>query len=578
MSEGEIAIRPQLGEHKAHRIHTATLPVLFRMAAPNSLSYERPASAMQSTVVAAVIQPLGAPPSDRAPPYIPASRGACDAGWTRSTHVFPAAYPRKPALRAPQGGWSSAEVWDRIEAHHNGRWKHIQQHEGVLWTVAERYARPNAAGATVTLVCAHGTGLHKETFDETLRHLLASGSPGGRVINEVWTIDAVTQGESGRMNASALPDIYDWTDHVRDILNFIVAYLPASPGHALTSVLPRLSGAESERRCIHGLAERKLVAVGHSLGGTCMSLAASELPSLFDSLVLVDPGISAPVHQDPGYATRVAGALLRRNGWPSRAHAAASLARTPFFGKWHPAALHSYVSHALYASPSGEVRLKCTPYQEAASYAERRIAANAWHRLAEIPARVALFWIIAGGNANDLTGGDEGTPHTVWRRPVNSTNMRVPGAGHMEQPEALGNRAPLAHLERLQSHPLHPQLGPDARRVETIHAYLAVMLAGTYQLLISPLIFCWAWIVRLQRTRAGAERAYAGVRYELLDGVLLPPVYALYVAYRLGTERWYQPLAVYASQAAVWLWFFCRLQREALERAAAAGADGLAPV
>ncbi|EJD39411.1 hypothetical protein AURDEDRAFT_171604 [Auricularia subglabra TFB-10046 SS5] len=408
------------------------------MAASNALSYEHPAYAMQSTLVDTIIEPLSAPPPDCAAPYLPASRGACATGWTRTTHVFPAAYPRKPAFCAPTGRQSPTEVWGRQEEHRNGRWKHIQQHGEVLWTVSERYVRPDATGASVTLVCAHASGLHKETFDETLRHLLASGSPGGRVINEVWALDAVAQGESGRMNAGALPDIYDWTDNVRDILNFIVAYLPASPGRALPSVLPRVSDPEIDHRNIYGLSERKLVALGHSMGGACMALAVSELPSLFDSLVLVDPFMAAPAHQDAVYTTRVSGALRRRDGWPSRARAAASLARTPFFGKWHPAALHSYVSHALYDSPSGEVRLKCTPYQEAASYAERRIAANAWHRLAEIPARVALFWILAGGNANDLTGGDEGTPHTVWRRPVNSTNVRVPGAGHMEQPEALG--------------------------------------------------------------------------------------------------------------------------------------------
>ncbi|EJD39401.1 hypothetical protein AURDEDRAFT_116176 [Auricularia subglabra TFB-10046 SS5] len=120
--------------------------------------------------------------------------------------------------------------------------------------------------------------------------------------------------------------------------------------------------------------------------------------------------------------------------------------------------------------------------------------------------------------------------------------------------------------------------GPDDRRSQTSHFYLAVLLAGTCQMFLPLLVFCWAWIVRLQTTRAGAEHAYAGMRYALLDGVLLPPVYALYIAYRLGTERWYLPLAAYASQAAVWLAFFCRLQREALARAVAAGTSGLAPV
>lgn len=43
------------------------------------------------------------------------------------------------------------------------------------------------------------------------------------------------------------------------------------------------------------------------------------------------------------------------------------LSKSPFFAKWHPAVLQAYIDHGTYRpSPdSAELRLKCTPYQEA---------------------------------------------------------------------------------------------------------------------------------------------------------------------------------------------------------------------
>lgn len=63
--------------------------------------------------------------------------------------------------------------------------------------------------------------------------------------------------------------IDDWMDNSRDILNFLINYLPsaaASP-FALPTHLPRLSWDESESRKVNGYKDRTLAAVGHSFGG-----------------------------------------------------------------------------------------------------------------------------------------------------------------------------------------------------------------------------------------------------------------------------------------------------------------------
>jgi hypothetical protein len=63
-------------------------------------------------------------------------------------------------------------------------------------------------------------------------------------------------------------DLVDWSDNTRDILNFLLNYLPTSPTSSrLPTHLSRVSHVESERRKVSGFGKRTLIAVGHSYGG-----------------------------------------------------------------------------------------------------------------------------------------------------------------------------------------------------------------------------------------------------------------------------------------------------------------------
>lgn len=60
----------------------------------------------------------------------------------------------------------------------------------------------------------------------------------------------------------------DWNDNARDILNFLIYYLPSTAASPpLPTHLPRLPSPESNYRKTHGFAHRTLVVVGHSFGG-----------------------------------------------------------------------------------------------------------------------------------------------------------------------------------------------------------------------------------------------------------------------------------------------------------------------
>ena len=67
------------------------------------------------------------------------------------------------------------------------------------------------------------------------------------------------------------PTEADWTDDARDILNFLVHYLPpSSTALSLPTHLHRVSGEESERRKSNGFRNRTLIAGGSSYGGCIM--------------------------------------------------------------------------------------------------------------------------------------------------------------------------------------------------------------------------------------------------------------------------------------------------------------------
>ncbi|KZV95765.1 alpha/beta-hydrolase [Exidia glandulosa HHB12029] len=414
---------------------------------PTRLSYPRPTPRPDPPApfhIPAALAPLLAPPSDNSPPRCPPSRGSASSlsGWTRSTHVFPAAYPRVRTLLQPEDKISIEELKARLLEHHEGRSARLKSRNEVLWTVVERWTRAEAKGKGkgVTLFATHPNGMHKETWDETLSQLLSREDSGGSHIVEIWTMDAATQGDGGRVNAGKLPDIFDWTEYARDVLNFLLAYMPSSTSvKSHPSVLPRQSDAEISRRRVYGFEHRRIVALGHSMGSAAIVLACSDVPTLFSALALCDPVIVSPAAGRAAFDDLGGGALRRRDVWSSREEMREKLQKSPFFATWHPNVLTAYIEHGTYhpSNSSSEVRLKCTPYQEAAAFADMRARVYAWYILSSIPTRIPMLWVMSG-RENNVSGGDADTPATVWRRAGNARNVRIEGAGHLVAQQAPG--------------------------------------------------------------------------------------------------------------------------------------------
>ncbi|KAL1667791.1 hypothetical protein GGF50DRAFT_124587 [Schizophyllum commune] len=286
----------------------------------------------------------------------------------------------------------------------------------------------------LTLFFAHANGFNKETWYPTLHHLVRNHAAAKNVA-EIWVWEAVHHGEAAVINRPGLQGFYTWRDNTRDILNFLLHFIPAEPTpDALPTHLPRVPATETAARRSVGLQRRHVVAVGHSFSGCASALAALTPPNghkLLHSLVLVDPVIMKPKseHEKKGISSLTSAAVGRRARWASREEAKQSFLASPFFQRWDPAVLDAYVQGGLYEKDGG-VELRMTPFDEALMFADSRTSPEVHKRLPSLTEDVEIRWIIPGPGQKEM-GSSEETQVRVWLRPKNSSNStRVVGALH----------------------------------------------------------------------------------------------------------------------------------------------------
>ncbi|KAK7053724.1 Abhydrolase domain-containing protein mpaH [Favolaschia claudopus] len=235
-----------------------------------------------------------------------------------------------------------------------------------LYLTAKRYWLP-AFEANVddpdalTLLFLHSTSFHKETWMPTIDTLfaLASSEHSPIKIREAWALDCPNHGASGQLNAYILlqPEFF---------LNFSCEKYAQAVHHFLS--IGRIDTRKG-----------KLVGVGHSLGGVAMTMLQDIEPLFpFTSFVLIEPLLSPA----GGHHLRrlremlVKGAYERRDVWPDRKEALASLARRQRTKKWDPRVIDTFVRYGILEHPGARypagayngVTLACTRDQEAAMY------------------------------------------------------------------------------------------------------------------------------------------------------------------------------------------------------------------
>ncbi|KAH9842574.1 Alpha/beta hydrolase family-domain-containing protein [Rhodofomes roseus] len=406
-----------------------------------------------------------------------------ESSFLLTTHLVPAALPRSsPDAALPDAPLPSADKDKRdataIEAANLVISMRQRQWNGELpesnsikppWVCLNRYVRReiigNDARKGVTLLLLPANGFPKESWEPMISHLVEAQrqSDFQPLVDEVWAWEAVNHGDAFLVNKQDLGSIFDCRDNARDILQFMLHYMPE---HSSTSVLPthlaRLPDATARQRRLHGLRKRMVVGVGHSLGGCSIARAAIDVPALFSSLILVEPAIvphpcSGPVVDERAFPY-IVNALKRESIWPSRENARNVIRASTFFQTWDPEVFDNYVEYALYEDRDGAIKLKTPPVQEALGFSDVLTMCETWDLLDELDERVELRFIVPGKQRqrsvhqwsksrtlvhvlNVICREDGIREMTVWRRPMNSSNIIFPSAGHLivqETPRELG--------------------------------------------------------------------------------------------------------------------------------------------
>ena len=158
--------------------------------------------------------------------------------------------------------------------------------------------------------------------------------------------------------------------------------------------------AEDALAVVDGFGLERPYGVGHSAGGAALLLAEAARPGTFRALYVYEPvvmpfdGEPAP-HDNP----LSAGALRRREVFPSREEAFANFASKPPFSVLSADALRAYVDHGFADTDDGQIRLKCRPADESQMY-RMGSAHGAFAKFPEIQCPV----VVACGADSDAFG------------------------------------------------------------------------------------------------------------------------------------------------------------------------------
>jgi pimeloyl-ACP methyl ester carboxylesterase len=226
----------------------------------------------------------------------------------------------------------------------------------------QRVASHDWGGDGPPVILAHATGFHGLVWRPVAERLVAAG-------RRVWSFDFRGHGDS---DPSA--DGYAWERFGDDV----------------TGVLAALGVSDDPR----------LLSVGHSKGAAALLLAEAARPGTIHRAWCYEPVVIPGDARDPDPEFPLAvGARRRRNRWDTLDEAYRSWAARPPFAALDPDALAGYVEHGLRRRADGSWELKCTPDDEAATYAHGP-SHGLWAALPAIHSTVRVVC----GEASDAVG------------------------------------------------------------------------------------------------------------------------------------------------------------------------------
>jgi pimeloyl-ACP methyl ester carboxylesterase len=177
-----------------------------------------------------------------------------------------------------------------------------------------------------------------------------------------------------------------------------------------------------------------VLAVGHSMGGACLLMAAHRQPDLFRGLVLFEPIVFPTDGSRPDTGNPLAqGARRRRRRFPSLADAEANYAAKPPLAAFTAESRWAYVNGGFRPTDDGEVELACAPEIEAGTF-ETGGSHAVWDLLPQIQVPV----LVIAGVVQPFQ------PSSI----ASAVAARLPHGRFLEDP-TMDHFGPMTHPERL---------------------------------------------------------------------------------------------------------------------------------
>lgn len=141
------------------------------------------------------------------------------------------------------------------------------------------------------------------------------------------------------------------------------------------------------------------IGMGHSMGAVLTLLRASEYPSTFSQICLLDPVILSPtmiigsrideLFKKKRKMPLAEQARRRFNGWPDEHSAFQFFHRQAFFRHWSSASLNAYIKHGLKQVDS-QLKLKCAPTLEANIFDS--VPKSLWNAIRRLKTDTRIFY------------------------------------------------------------------------------------------------------------------------------------------------------------------------------------------
>jgi pimeloyl-ACP methyl ester carboxylesterase len=187
---------------------------------------------------------------------------------------------------------------------------------------------------------------------------------------------------------------------------------------------------------------RRAIGVGHSLGGALSILAAAADPSVFRTLVLIDPVVFTGLQalfwgalKNLGFSNRlplIRGARRRRDRFPDLDAVRSAYARKSVFSTWDPQVLEDYVQAGFTETGEGDVVLRYSKAWESRIF--ELTPASLWSdiRRVEVP-----MLVIRGASSDTFLPA---AADRIRRQIPGATVVELPDTTHflpMESPETV---------------------------------------------------------------------------------------------------------------------------------------------